>query len=74
MHRPHLLKGLYLMGGAVRYTGNAAALAEANFAHDAPAARAVFGAWGAAVGACELVMAPLEVTRLAPTIRQRARL
>ena len=65
---PSLLKGFYVMGGAVHGVGNAAALGEANFVHDAAAARAVVAAWGAAPDACNLVMAPLELTHQSDTL------
>ena len=39
---PELVKGLYAMGAAVEGVGNASPLGEANFVHDAAAARAVF--------------------------------
>ena len=59
---PSLIKRLLVMGGAVDGAGNASPLAEANFVHDAAAARVVFASWGSAPGAGQLVMAPLEVT------------
>ena len=58
---PSLVKGLYAMGGAVEGVGNASPLGEANFVHDAAAARAVVAAFGLP-GSSPLVLAPLELT------------
>ena len=60
---PMLLRSLVAMGGAVYCAGNAAPLAEANFMHDAHAARVVVHAFAQAGS---LVLAPLDVTN--PTI------
>ena len=49
------------MGGAVRHPGNVSPLAEANFAHDARAARLVVDAFSSDDGD-RLVIAPLDVT------------
>ena len=69
---PALLKGFYLMGGATHGIGNASPLGEANFVHDAYAARAVVAAWGAAgASACDLVLAPLDVTHQAAVSQKR---
>merc|ERR1711871_1927012 len=48
-------------GGAVRHPGNVSPLAEANFAHDARAARLVVDAFSSEEGD-RLVIAPLDVT------------
>ena len=58
---PTLLHSLIAMGGAVHTAGNASPLAEANFLHDAPAARAVVHAFSAPA-TCPFVLAPLDVT------------
>ena len=60
---PMLLRSLVAMGGAVYCAGNASPLAEANFMHDAHAARVVVHAFAQAGS---LVLAPLDVTN--PTI------
>ena len=53
---PKLLKGISLMGGAALVPGNASYVAEANIAHDAEAAHAVFRAdW-------PIIMVGLDVT------------
>lgn len=44
---PRLVRRVILMGGALAHAGNASPLAEANFAHDAAAAKAVLDAWAA---------------------------
>lgn len=61
---PTLLRGFVAMGGAVHEPGNVSPLAEANFAHDAAAARAVLAAWDEAQarGASPIVLVPLDVT------------
>lgn len=61
---PSLIKGLLAMGGAVHGVGNASPIGEANFVHDANAARAVVGAFGMP-GSSPLVLAPLEITMTA---------
>ena len=49
------------MGGAVHHPGNVSPLSEANFAHDARAARLVVDAFSSEEGD-QLVIAPLDVT------------
>ena len=60
------LHSLVAMGGAVRSAGNASPLAEANFLHDAWAARLVVSAFSttASEAAGRLVLAPLDLTHL----------
>ena len=60
---PTLLRSMVAMGGAIYCAGNASPLAEANFMHDAHAARIVVHAFAQAGS---LVLAPLDVTN--PTI------
>lgn len=67
---PALVAALVAMGGALGVPGNASPLAEANFLHDAAAARAVLAAFAAPVAA-PLVLAPLDVT-MAPSAMLRA--
>jgi len=64
---PRLVRRVILMGGALAHAGNASPLAEANFAHDAAAAKAVLDAWAAhaATDVHQLVLLPLD----APTRR-----
>jgi len=59
---PLLLGALVAMGGALHVPGNVSPLAEANFAHDAAAARLVVHAFGAPSATCSFVLAPLDVT------------
>ena len=61
---PSLLRALVAMGGVVHRRGNVSPLAEANFAHDAAAARAVITAWGQprGRGVPPPVLALLDVT------------
>lgn len=62
---PRLLKRLVVMGGALYVHGNVSPLAEANFAHDARAARLVAESFGRGDGTerrAEFVLAPLDVT------------
>ena len=58
---PELVTRTLVMGGAVRHPGNVSPLAEANFAHDARAARLVVDAFSSDDGD-RLVIAPLDVT------------
>ena len=58
---PELVTRTLVMGGAVRHPGNVSPLAEANFAHDARAARLVVDAFSSKEGD-RLIMAPLDVT------------
>jgi purine nucleosidase len=60
-HLPELVTRTLVMGGAVRHPGNVSPLAEANFAHDARAARLVVDAFSSEEGD-RLVIAPLDVT------------
>jgi purine nucleosidase len=68
---PEMLKSVIAMGGAVERGGNAAALGEANFVHDAAAARQVVRAFRCPLEQCgrsgraRLVLAPLDVTHRA---------
>ena len=64
---PRLVRRVILMGGALAHAGNASPLAEANFAHDAAAAKAVLDAWAAhaAPDVHQLVLLPLDVTHQA---------
>ena len=64
---PRLVRRVILMGGALAHAGNASPLAEANFAHDAAAAKAVLDAWAAhaATDVHQLVLLPLDVTHQA---------
>ena len=64
---PTLLKSLVAMGGAIHTAGNASPLAEANFLHDALAAKVVVQAFSEE-GACPLVIAPLDLTNAAVTM------
>ena len=59
---PRLVRRVILMGGALAHAGNASPLAEANFAHDAAAAKAVLDAWAAhaATDVHQLVLLPLD--------------
>ena len=58
---PELVTRTLVMGGAVRHPGNVSPLSEANFAHDARAARLVVDAFSSDDGD-RLVIAPLDVT------------
>ena len=58
---PELVTRTLVMGGAVRHPGNVSPLAEANFAHDARAARLVVDAFASEEGD-RLIIAPLDVT------------
>jgi purine nucleosidase len=58
---PELVTRTLVMGGAVRHPGNVSPLSEANFAHDARAARLVVDAFSSEEGD-RLVVAPLDVT------------
>ena len=71
---PRLLKQAVIMGGAVYAPGNVSPLSEANFRHDAAAARVVFDGWGAQTeGVAPLVLVPLDVTMKAMlTLEQQA--
>eukprot|EP00927_Polykrikos_kofoidii_P049435 TRINITY_DN43486_c0_g1_i1.p1 TRINITY_DN43486_c0_g1~~TRINITY_DN43486_c0_g1_i1.p1 ORF type:complete len:380 (-),score=62.17 TRINITY_DN43486_c0_g1_i1:35-1174(-) len=55
---PRLLRALVAMGGALYHPGNVSPLTEANFGHDAAAARVVVKAFAEK----PLVLAPLDVT------------
>lgn len=57
---PELVNSLIAMGGAVYAPGNASPLAEANFLHDAQAAKLVVHAFSQHAG--KLILAPLDVT------------
>ncbi len=63
---PSLLHSFVAMGGAIYAPGNASPLAEANFLHDAAAARAVVHAFSQD-GGCEFVLFPLDLTNAVVT-------
>ena len=71
---PDLVKQVLIMGGAVDHPGNVSPLAEANFAHDARAAKVVVDTFSSDAGD-RLVIAPLDVTMKAmATVQQMQRL
>ena len=71
---PELVKRVLIMGGAIDHPGNVSPLAEANFAHDARAAKVVVDAFSSDAGD-RLVIAPLDVTMKAmATVQQMQRL
>ena len=71
---PELVKRVLIMGGAVDHPGNVSPLAEANFAHDARAAKVVVDAFSSDDGD-RLVIAPLDVTMKAmATVQQMQQL
>ena len=71
---PELVKRVLIMGGAIDHPGNVSPLAEANFAHDARAAKVVVDAFSSDAGD-RLVIAPLDVTmRAMATVQQMQQL
>ena len=71
---PELVKRVLIMGGAIDHPGNVSPLAEANFAHDARAAKVVVDAFSSDDGE-RLVIAPLDVTmRAMATVQQMQQL
>lgn len=65
---PELVPRVLLMGGAFDHPGNVSPLAEANFAHDARAAKVIIDAFASPEGD-RLVIAPLDVTMKALATR-----
>jgi purine nucleosidase len=62
---PRLLRGLVIMGGAYRSSGNTAPTTEWNVSVDPDAAKVVFTAWGGAAGVPRPVALGLDVTERA---------